>query len=213
MAPDEVVRFIWDYETDNDVCHQPRDVVRAIINEALLRWKRKKLPADNIAVLIAFLTEAESSDASSLVPSANEEGAPKASHGSDTDVCDTPPASPSLVIPVSESKPVLEFESIMKAQRVNSNLTRSPLKSFAKSPIGKHERMGEDSEEGLPALKRCKAFGPVTKQGLELIMDDDSGVCSDDNSSRPGTESDLPQPSDSPTEDLSQAAVPVTAVA
>ena len=33
-------------------------MVRAIINEALWKWQQKKVPADNIAVLIAFLTEA-----------------------------------------------------------------------------------------------------------------------------------------------------------
>ena len=57
MTPDEVVQFIWDYDCDKDTCHQPRDVVRATINEALRRWERKRLPADNIAVLIAFLSE------------------------------------------------------------------------------------------------------------------------------------------------------------
>lgn len=57
MTPTEVVQFIWDYEHDESTCHQPRDVVKAVINEALRRWKRKNLLADNIAVLIAFLTE------------------------------------------------------------------------------------------------------------------------------------------------------------
>lgn len=61
MAPDEVVQFIWDYQnnlpvddTDNG---QPKDVVKAIIDRALQKWARKLHPADNIAVLIAFLSE------------------------------------------------------------------------------------------------------------------------------------------------------------
>lgn len=58
MTPDEVVRYIWDYEHNEEVCYQPRDVVRAVIEEALRRWQWKRQPADNIAVLIAFLTEA-----------------------------------------------------------------------------------------------------------------------------------------------------------
>ena len=57
MTPTEVVQFIWDYEHDEQTCHQPRDVVKAIINEALKRWKQKNLLADNISVLIAFLLE------------------------------------------------------------------------------------------------------------------------------------------------------------
>ncbi len=57
MTPTEVVQFIWDYEHNEETCHQPRDVVKAVINEALRRWKRKNLLADNISVLIAFLSE------------------------------------------------------------------------------------------------------------------------------------------------------------
>ena len=57
MSPKEVVEFIWDYEheKDDEKLHQPRDVVKAIINEALNRWKKKQLLADNISVLIAFI--------------------------------------------------------------------------------------------------------------------------------------------------------------
>ena len=58
MSPDEVVRYIWDYENNDEECCKPRDVVRSIIEEALRRWQWKRQPADNIAVLIAFLTEA-----------------------------------------------------------------------------------------------------------------------------------------------------------
>ena len=66
MSPTEVVQFIWDYETDSQKCHQPRDVVRALINEALRRWKARNLLADNIAVLIAFLTEDDSPQPASI---------------------------------------------------------------------------------------------------------------------------------------------------
>ena len=58
MAPDEVVRFIWDYKHATNKCNQPCNVVCAIITEALARWERKCLAADNIAVIIAFITEA-----------------------------------------------------------------------------------------------------------------------------------------------------------
>ena len=64
MSPQDVVEFIWDYEHDDQKCHQPRDVVRAVINEGLQRWKARNLLADNIAVLIAFLSEDDSCQAS-----------------------------------------------------------------------------------------------------------------------------------------------------
>lgn len=60
MSPQDVVDFVWDYETReirSVSLHQTRDVVRALIDEALLRWRRKGMFADNIAVVIAFLTE------------------------------------------------------------------------------------------------------------------------------------------------------------
>lgn len=66
MSPTEVVEFIWDYEHDSQDSHEPRDVVRAVINEALGRWKARNLLADNIAVLIAFLTEEDEPPPSSL---------------------------------------------------------------------------------------------------------------------------------------------------
>ncbi len=110
MSPDEVVQFVWDYEHNRDACHQPRDVVRAIINDALRRWERKNLPADNIAVLIAFLTEASldgstsavvgtnpssvsNISAGSAVTSPEEGGADKAVEASvSTKVCESSPA-------------------------------------------------------------------------------------------------------------------------
>ncbi len=74
MTPTQVVQFIWDYEHDEQTCHQPRDVVKAIINEALKRWKQKNLLADNISVLIAFLLEEEAANAAdpALLKSATE---------------------------------------------------------------------------------------------------------------------------------------------
>ena len=56
MTPNDVVSFIHDYQTQDD-CHQPKDVVSALIREALHRWGSKGLQADNIAILIAFLSE------------------------------------------------------------------------------------------------------------------------------------------------------------
>lgn len=113
MNPDEVVRYIWDYEHNNDECHQPRDVVRAIINEALRRWDRKRLPADNIAVLIAFLTEANLFSCSfnnTNSHSGKQKDASEASPISETEdtiaVRENSPASPSLLAPESSETEV-----------------------------------------------------------------------------------------------------------
>ena len=59
MTPSDVVNFIYDYDNENDKSHQPKDVVSALIQEALSRWERRKLQADNIAVLVAYLSEEE----------------------------------------------------------------------------------------------------------------------------------------------------------
>ncbi len=61
MSPNEVVSFIDEYQS-HDECHKPKDVVGALIREALERWDSKRLQADNIAILIAFLSEEDPSN-------------------------------------------------------------------------------------------------------------------------------------------------------
>ena len=58
MSPTEVVTFIYDYDKTLSV-----DVVTALIAEAICRWERKRLKADNVAVIVAFLSEESSSSA------------------------------------------------------------------------------------------------------------------------------------------------------
>ena len=62
MTAQEVVDFVWAYEqgergVEDGEGEEVRDVVRALIDEALERWQLRKMFADNIAVVIAFLTE------------------------------------------------------------------------------------------------------------------------------------------------------------
>ena len=60
MTPQDVVDFVWDYETreeEEELLHQTRDVVRALIDEALYRWCKKGMFADNISVVIAFFSQ------------------------------------------------------------------------------------------------------------------------------------------------------------
>ena len=58
MTLQEVVNFVWEYETagKKQQC-QKKDSVRALIDEALYRWRRKGMHADNISVVITFLCE------------------------------------------------------------------------------------------------------------------------------------------------------------
>ena len=84
MSPSDVVNFISDFDSrgksgnsssgDSNI---QRDVVSALIKEALSRWSRKKLQADNIAVLIAYLSEEEEEETGApssfdVVSSANQ---------------------------------------------------------------------------------------------------------------------------------------------
>ena len=59
MSPQEVVDFVWRYETSEDTGdpEQEKDVVRALIDEALYRWRSRGMFADNISVVIAFLSQ------------------------------------------------------------------------------------------------------------------------------------------------------------
>lgn len=219
MSPDEVVRFIWDYEHNQENFHQSRDVVRAIINEALRRWEKKRLPADNIAVLIAFLTEASgepplsslSHSAKATSPEEDAIVAEEVSRSSETEstlesTLKTSPPSPSLLSPVTKigsGETALDVPAspslLSTMNKIDSNgtalecnLQRNPLKRnslFSRSsPIGKRDRV-EDIEEGIPSLKRSKQTVDAVENGIsEVLVDDDSGVCSDDNmSSQPAS--------------------------
>ena len=66
MSPQAVVNFIYDYDNEVTNCNQSKDVVSAIIKEALKRWDSKNELADNIAVLIAFLSKGEKDKSSSV---------------------------------------------------------------------------------------------------------------------------------------------------
>uniref|UniRef100_A0A1X7V4R5 PPM-type phosphatase domain-containing protein n=1 Tax=Amphimedon queenslandica TaxID=400682 RepID=A0A1X7V4R5_AMPQE len=66
MSPLEVVNFISDTDSkgscgnsSNSDTNVQRDVVSALIKEALGRWSHMKLQADNIAVLIVYLSKEE----------------------------------------------------------------------------------------------------------------------------------------------------------
>jgi protein phosphatase 1D len=67
MSPQDAVNFIWEYKTTpadekDEKVSTSRDVVRALIDEALYRWRKKGMFADNISVVIAFLTQEGTED-------------------------------------------------------------------------------------------------------------------------------------------------------
>ena len=53
MSPKDVVNFIYDYNKTLAI----DDVVTALIQEALSRWEKKRMQADNITVVIVFISE------------------------------------------------------------------------------------------------------------------------------------------------------------
>ena len=65
MTPQGAVNFIFEYENEVSNENEEKDVVSAIIKEALERWDSKCLLADNISVLIAFLSEEDEGESSS----------------------------------------------------------------------------------------------------------------------------------------------------
>ena len=114
MTPNEVVSFIWDYEHDT-LCHQEsKDVVRALINEALQRWKSKGLLADNIAVLIAFLNDQPPPATHNVSTSNSKEGTPLIEDG----VCeggDGRPAATPPTLPEQKEPGIIERTSSSKS--------------------------------------------------------------------------------------------------
>ena len=71
MTPQEVVDFVWEYETAREECEK-KDSVRALIDEALYRWRRKGMFADNISVVITFLSEGDTPPQGSSEEAAGE---------------------------------------------------------------------------------------------------------------------------------------------
>ena len=123
MSPKEVVEFIWDYEHEQEEkLHQPRDVVRAVINEALSRWNSKHLLADNIAVLIAFLSEDESCSPSvaNINSTLEEEVAPSTS---------TTTASPTPSANVDASSEVRDDASSPPSPALSASPSAAPSPS------------------------------------------------------------------------------------
>lgn len=103
MTPNEVVSFIWDYEHDLLCNQESKDVVRALINEALRRWKSKGLLADNIAVLIAFLSDQPPAATQDISTSNSRDATPLIMDTTNEETCDgscgqhatlTPPPPP-----------------------------------------------------------------------------------------------------------------------
>lgn len=183
MTPDEVVRFIWDYENaSSDDQQQPRDVVRAVINKALDRWAGKRYPADNIAVLIAFLSESSVVNScprhlrtvpSNCVGEAQEtptsESRTDDVEGNECETSTKPPESqyPKSIVLVNDVSLSVEVEKLSGltdrscgiVDHIPSDLNRCPP-AHECSPsklisIGKHIST-DNASELVPSLKRSK---------------------------------------------------------
>lgn len=203
MTPNEVVRFIWDYEHNQDECHQPRDVVRAVINEALQRWERKRLPADNIAVLIAFLSEAvvevppspqtttsEGVEDATMAEDASPSTEAVSTEAVSADVREESPASPSLLSLERASPSLLSPEraspSLLSPEREVESTTPAIMKvqrvhtnlqrSPLKTPTSNSSPIGKHnlSEDiDLDVVPTSKRSKTDTESGLAEVLADD----------------------------------------
>ena len=161
MTPQEVVDFVWDYETgDGDqLLHRTRDVVRSLIDEALFRWRKKGMFADNISVVIAFLSQQEttpsmsgSSFASSSQPVDNE----AAINHSDMSGGDEERAVPPVIHHVHTTpgrstlyhKETLPGGAVMEEHTVISMRCRCKDKLRAKARENESLRLSEEGEGG-----------------------------------------------------------------
>ena len=172
MSPKQVVEFIWDYEhAHEDTLHQPRDVVRAVINEALSRWNSKHLLADNIAVLIAFLSEDDycSPSVADVTPSVEEEVASTATTASPTPSSnvgsspelranDTPPLRSDS--PVSSASP----SNAPSPSPTSSPSTSSPSPS---SPAGPSSSTSPSESTSAPSPSTSPQQSQVEQQQQE----------------------------------------------
>ena len=71
MTPQEAVDFVWEYTAGKELKCQD-DSARALINEALCRWRRKGMLADNISVVITFFSKGDTSPQESSEEAAGE---------------------------------------------------------------------------------------------------------------------------------------------
>lgn len=110
MTPSDVINFVYDYDNSDDKCHQPKDVVSAIIQEALSRWERRKLQADNIAVLVAYLSEEESEPCHPGLSTTSEQTT-DTEVAVDSDRASSPPVSTDATSPSTSSFIVHSSES------------------------------------------------------------------------------------------------------
>ena len=174
MTPNEVVSFIWDYEHDQLHDQESKDVVRALINEALQRWKSKGLLADNIAVLIAFLSDqppattqdastSNSRDVTPLIMDATGEEPSDGRHG--RQATPTPPPPPEqkeagIIERTSSSRSgslyyyketlpdggTIEYETKIKL-RGKKHKPQDTLHRISRRTGSKRQRSGEEDDE------------------------------------------------------------------
>lgn len=170
MTPTDVVQFIWDYEHDEQTCHQPRDVVKAVINEALKRWKKKNLLADNISVLIAFLSEEDAAPSTPVQPPITpcqeaEKAVPSPSSKTSLDREEVAPAQPSSSSALVEVHTKTKLKR-RKRERPSTPRYKTTLNPYTEEEINLRKRKRTKLEElELSPTKRSKLD---TDSGLDL---------------------------------------------
>lgn len=172
MTPNEVVSFINDYQSQDD-CHQPKDVVSSLIREALQRWSSKGLQADNIAVLIAFLSEEEpeKSDTAGVQNSCSPlktiaDPSSLSLVCSNDDSTHTPERAPSPPVTHSPTPPVIEVSSPSMPTDLLMNGSSSSSSSDQRSCSCESTEVSNVVEKMLK-LKKRKHKKHGRRHGLE----------------------------------------------
>lgn len=167
MTPNDVVSFIHDYQ-NQDEFHQPKDVVSSLIKEALHRWNSKGLQADNIAVLIAFLSEEDPEDCSSSTGVRGSCSPLKTVADSSPPSCVntdhlSPPSSDCHLTSHSPSAPPLTEVS------TPSEITDPPSSSLLKSDVSRvhSERVGGLTELETKIKLKKRKHRKHRRHGLE----------------------------------------------
>ena len=155
MSPQDVVNFVWEYEmgeTKAELMHQMRDVVRALIDKALSCWCNKGMHADNIAVIITFLT-GEGSPPLTELPFAQPVESDTAKH-SDTSGGDAGSTADEVSERKAEPAQAPKPAVVHRVHKTHSRSTLYPKETLPNGAVVEEQTQGqagrgEEEEAGL----------------------------------------------------------------
>ena len=182
MSPQDVVNFVWDYEmgeTKAELIDQTRDVVRALIDEALYRWRKKGMVVDNISIAITFFNH-DCSPPIRELPFAQPVESGTAIHSDTSGDATADEASERKAEPAQAPKPAVVHHvhkthsgstlyhketlpngTVVEEHTIITQLCRPKDKLRMKAEEGKRRRSSEEKEEEaarVPAKRQREEF-------------------------------------------------------